>query len=45
LLLAKDLIADVLADLVERDYFDMTLALEVGRRILHDNGAQFWGAP
>ena len=42
LVLAKDLITDVLVDLVERDYFDMNLALDVARRILHDNGIEFW---
>ena len=42
LALAKDLIADVLADLVERGYFDPDLARHVARRILHDNGMDFW---
>lgn len=42
LLLAKDLIADVLTDLVERNYFDLELALVVAKRILHENGAEFW---
>jgi hypothetical protein len=36
-------VADVLADLVEKEYFDEELALEVGRQILHDNGVNFWG--
>jgi hypothetical protein len=42
LLVARELVADVLADLVEKDYFDEELALEVARRILHDNGIEFW---
>jgi len=42
LYLAKDLITDVLADLVERNYFDLELALVVAKRILHDNGVEFW---
>jgi len=40
--LAKDLIAEVLSDLVERGYFGVEEALFVARRILHDNGAAFW---
>jgi hypothetical protein len=43
LLMAKDLIVDVLADLVARDYFDVDVALDVAKRILHDNGLSFWG--
>jgi uncharacterized protein len=42
LILARDLIADVLTDLVERGYFDLELALQVAKRILHNNGAEFW---
>jgi hypothetical protein len=42
LVLAKDLIADVLADLVQRSYFDLEFALLLARRILHDNGIEFW---
>ncbi len=42
LILAKDLIVDVLTDLVERNYFDLELALVIAKRILHDNGAEFW---
>jgi hypothetical protein len=42
LALAKDLITDVLTDLVNRDYFDVDLALVVAKRILHDNGSEFW---
>jgi len=42
LALAKDLVADVLAELVDRGYFDVDLALEVARRIFHDNGVEFW---
>jgi hypothetical protein len=43
LLLTKDLITDVLADLVDRDYFDVDLALEIAKRILWQNGVDFWG--
>jgi len=39
---ARDLVADVLADLVERRYFGMDLALEVAERILYRNGLEFW---
>jgi len=39
---ARDLVADVLTELVDRGYFDTELALRVARRILHDNGAEFW---
>jgi hypothetical protein len=42
LLLAKDLIAETLADLVDRDYFDIAIALNLARAMLHDNGAAFW---
>lgn len=42
LAMARDLIADVVADLVRRNYFDVDLALEVARRILHDKGFEFW---
>ena len=42
LVVARELVADVLADLVHREYFDEELALEVARRILHDNGIEFW---
>ena len=42
LVVGRELVADVLTDLVERDYFDEELALEVARRILHDNGVEFW---
>jgi len=35
-------VADVLADLVERRYFGMDLALEVAERILYRNGLEFW---
>ena len=42
LVVARELVADVLAGLVESDYFDEELALEVARRILHDNGVEFW---
>jgi hypothetical protein len=40
--LAKELMADVLAQLVDSGYFDLELALETARRILHDNGCDFW---
>ena len=39
---ARDLVADVLADLVQREYFSMELALEVGARVLYKNGLEFW---
>ena len=42
LAVARVLVADVLADLVDRDYFDEELALEVAHCILHDNGIEFW---
>ncbi len=42
LVVARELVADVLADLVQRDYFDVELALLVARRMLHDNGVEFW---
>ena len=42
LVVARELVADVLSDLVESDYFDEELALELARRILHDNGVEFW---
>lgn len=42
LILAKDLIIEVLADLVDQGYIDLELALHIARRILHDNGANFW---
>ena len=42
LLRAKGLVADVLTDLVEREYLNLELALTVARKILHDNGVEFW---
>ncbi len=42
LCLARDLIADVLAELVDRGYFDVDLALETARRILYANALEFW---
>ncbi len=42
LILAKDITTDVLAELVEAEYFDLELALIVAKNILHDNGADFW---
>jgi len=42
LMLAKDIIAEVLSSLVAKGYFGMDQALFVARRILHDNGADFW---
>jgi len=42
---AKAKIAGVLADMVDRGYYDVELALYVARRILHDNGAEFWRLP
>ena len=43
LMLAKDLISDVLAEFVRRGYFDSGVALTAARRILYENGAEFWG--
>ena len=40
--LARDLIAGVLSDVVEAGYFGKELALEIGRRIMYENGAEFW---
>lgn len=40
--LGRELVAEVLAGLVERGYFDEELALLVGRRMLHDNAIDFW---
>jgi hypothetical protein len=42
LLLARDLVTDVLAELVDRGYFDVDLALETARRILYANALEFW---
>jgi hypothetical protein len=42
LVMARELVVDVLADLVDRGYFDVDLALLVARRIFHDNGFEFW---
>ena len=42
LLLTKDLLADVLADLVDGGYFYLDLALELAERILYRNGLAFW---
>jgi len=42
LAMAKDSVADVLAELVNERYFTMDVALEVARRILCDNGMAFW---
>ncbi len=43
LVTAKNMIARALADMVETDYFDEDTALFAARRILHDNGAEFFG--
>ena len=40
---ARDPIVEVLVDLAEREYCDLDLMLIVARRILCDNGADFWG--
>ena len=42
LLSAKKILADVLADLVREEYFDLELAIDLARRVLHDNPAAFW---
>ena len=42
LAMARDALADVLAQLVEEGYFTMNLALDVARRILCENGRAFW---
>lgn len=42
LLGAKRILADLLAELVHEDYFDFDLAIELARRALHDNPADFW---
>jgi hypothetical protein len=42
LAMARELVADVLADLVDRGYFDVDMALLVARRVFHDNGVEFW---
>ena len=39
---AKDLITDVLAGMVDRGYMGTELAVAVARRVLHDNGVEFW---
>ncbi len=40
--LSKALAADVLADLVDHDYFDEELALEIANRMFWQNGMDFW---
>jgi uncharacterized protein len=42
LLTTRRLLADVLAGLIREEYLDMDLALELARRMLHDNAATFW---
>jgi hypothetical protein len=42
LCVTRELIADVLTELVDRDYFDVDLALETARRILYANALEFW---
>ena len=42
LALAKDLLADVLAELVDEGYFGAAFAETLAARVLHDNGAAFW---
>ena len=42
LAMAKDSVTDVLAELVDEDYFTMDVALNVARQILCDNGLSFW---
>ncbi|MHC4874226.1 MAG: amidohydrolase family protein [Planctomycetota bacterium] len=43
LLLAKEIIADVLAEYVAKDYFSKETAIETAERILYKNGLEFWG--
>lgn len=42
LLSAKKILADVLADLVREEYLDLELAIDLARRVLHDNPVAFW---
>ena len=42
LALARELIADVLAEMVDEGHFSMEFALEIARAILYENGARFW---
>ena len=42
LAMARDAVADVLAEFVDEKYFTKDIALEVARRILCDNGMEFW---
>jgi hypothetical protein len=42
LALARELITEVLTDLVSRDFFDIDVAIEIAKRILYTNGAEFW---
>jgi hypothetical protein len=39
---ARDALTQVLTEFVEDGYMDVELALYTARRILHDNGADFW---
>jgi hypothetical protein len=43
LLLAKDTVAGLLANLIDEDAVDLDLALEIARRGFHDNPVRFWG--
>ncbi len=45
LCVARELITDVLTELVDRGYFDVDLALETARRILYANAVEFWRIP
>ena len=40
--LCRDLIADILAELVSSGYFDCDLAVDTARKILFENGVAFW---
>lgn len=42
LLLARDLISETLAGLVDNGYVDVETALRLAQAILHDNAAAFW---
>ncbi|MBM3239722.1 amidohydrolase, partial [Candidatus Poribacteria bacterium] len=43
LVMARSCIADVLAEKVRRDFLSETVAMDLARKILHDNGVAFYG--
>jgi hypothetical protein len=43
LVMARSCIADVLAEKVRRDFLSETVAMDIARKILHDNGVAFYG--